>query len=276
MEKTVLIQQAQVLVRENVHKKGLTLGKLSRQLKISAATLSNLCNNPDVLSEEALLKIINALAPKTKFKTVSTANFTTLQNACIEAKEKARMIGVTGFPGAGKTIGLDFYYRNNPNTYLVECNSLMNRRQFMAEILLKMGVSYSGGIYDMAATIINELNTRQNPLLILDEAGKLHLHLLLDIHYIRNATMNNAGILLAGVEYFYTNLKKAAQKQKQGMPEFFSRVQSWYELNLPTKKEVEAICTANGVTDEATIKEFQQFKNFRELQNAILNETDND
>ncbi|WP_161499253.1 ATP-binding protein [Flavipsychrobacter stenotrophus] len=267
---------AQTLVQEFTTKKNQKQSTLARQLEISQSRLTQLFNNPEMLSEELLLKIINRLKEKTDFKIVGTANFTAVQSICKEAQQKHKLVAIIGYPGAGKTVGLDSYYRNSGNTYYMEAKNTMNRKQFFAKVLIELGVNFQGTVYDMVNAIANELNTRESPLLIIDEAGKINHNVLLDLHDLRNATIGNAGIVMAGCEYFHDNMRIAAQKQKQGIPEFYSRVQNWNELNPPTRKEIAAICQSNGVSDAEVIKEMQRIKNFRELYNSITNETTTD
>ena len=277
MLKSEKITLARELVTEAQTKKGEQPATMARRLKVNPAIFTHLFkeNADELLSDEMLLKIINDLRPKMLFKKVDTANHATIQNICKEEKRKHRFVCILGYPGAGKTAGLDHYNRHNGNVWVIECNSVMNRKQFFGEILSKMGINFKrGSLYDMIAAIITELNQKENPLLIFDEASKLRQTILLDLHYLRNATMQNAGIILAGVDYFYENLLKAAQRDKEGIPELLSRLQAKYTLEPPTKAEITEICKANGVTDEQTIKEFVRIKNFRELSNAILNETD--
>jgi DNA transposition AAA+ family ATPase len=276
MKREALVQNARVLVQEHTQKKNMRPSTLARSLNLNASRITQLFNNPEMLSEEVLLMIINKLKPKTDFNLVSTSNFTTIQKICLVAQKKHKLEAIIGYPGAGKTEGLQHYYRNNSNTYHIEAKNTMNRKQFFAVMLTELGVSFQGTLYDMVKAAAYELNTRESPLLIIDEAGKINHTVLLDLHDLRNETMSNAGIIMAGVDYFHNNMREAAQRQRQGIPEFYSRVQAWNELNTPTRKEVEAICKSNGVDEPEIIKALEKIKNFRELYNCIKNETETD
>ena len=119
------------------------------------------------------------------------------------------------------------------------------------------------------------LNSKNTPLLIVDEAGKLSPALLLYLHDLRDNTIGHAGIVLAGVDYFKANLLKAVTKQKEGMPELYSRIIAWYELRAINKGEIEAISAANGLGDKTIVTELirgeSRVKDLRELYNAITN-----
>lgn len=273
MNRDNMLTEAQALIQEFTGPRKQSRAKLAEKLQISASIFSHIDNSPDLVSDEMLLRIINTLRPQPAFKLVGTGNHGTMQSIFRDAQDGHKLVAILGYPGAGKTTAAYDYMRANSGVHLVTAKNVMNRKQFFAEILSEMGISYSGTVYDMLKAIIHELNTQKSPLLIVDEAGKLSANLVLDLHDLRNATIQNAGIVLAGCEYFQGNLKKAADRQKQGFPEFYSRVMNWNTLALPTKREIEAICQANGVSDPETIARFQRMKNYRDLYNAITNET---
>ncbi|OKL40275.1 AAA family ATPase [Pontibacter flavimaris] len=272
MQKENLIQQARQLINDFTGKKELSKSKLARKLGIAAAVLTHIENNPALVSEEMLLTIINGLKPESSFNILSTSNYTTVHAICEDARQRRKLVGIIGYPGAGKTTALQSYYRSHKNIYYVECKNSMNRKQFLHAVLTEMGIQFMGTVYDMVRLISQELNSKESPLLIIDEAGKMSPNLILDLHDLRNATMHNAGIVMSGCEYFKKNMEKAAEKDKQGYPEFYSRVMNWPVLNRPTKAEIVAISKSNGIQDEETIKALCRLRNYRELENAIKNE----
>jgi len=273
MQKENLIEQARQLINDFTGIKKVSKADLAKKLKISGAVLTFIeQRQADKLSVEMLNSIIAALKPGTGFEIVGTSNYNSIQNICVKTQAAHQLNVIIGYTGAGKTVALTDYYRTTKNVYYMVCKNSMNRRQFLCAILAEMGVNFMGNVYDMVNKIVDLLNERPNTLLIIDEAGKVSTNVLLDMHDIRNATMYSAGILLAGCEYFKTNIDKAVTKEKIGYPEFHSRIVNWNVLNKPTRAEISAICQANGVTDETTIKELQRLSNYRLLYNAITNE----
>ncbi len=257
--------------------KGISKTKLAKDIGISGSTLSNLeAERFELVSEEMILIISNYLNRlKPEWNLIITTNFQALHKICNDAKRNSKMVGVIGYTGAGKTTALNEYYRTKKNVFLVTCKKSMKPRQFFEKLLKQLGVNYTGSIYDMIEKTSELLNSKNNPLLIIDEAGKLSPALLLYLHDLRDNTINSSGIVLAGVDYFKNNLIKAVTKQKEGMPELFSRIVTWYELRAINRAEITAICKANGLEDEAVITELlkgeNKVKDFRELENAIIN-----
>ncbi|QTE39507.1 AAA family ATPase [Mucilaginibacter gossypii] len=273
MQKENLIQQARELINDYTGLKKVSKNRLASKIQVSPAVLTFIeQGNTDNLSEEMLLKVINALKPASDFTILGTSNYNSVQSICQKSQAHSLMNAVIGYTGAGKTTALYDYYRAGRNVYYVECKNSMNRRQFLHSVLLEMGINYLGSVYDMVKQIIEQLNSQTKPLVIIDEAGKVSTNVLLDLHDIRNGTMYNAGIILAGCEYFQRDMEKAVTKEKPGYPEFHSRIVNWNILNRPTKTEITAICKGNGLNDDDIISDFHRLPNYRLLYNAILNE----
>lgn len=206
------------------------------------------------------------------FNIIQTSNFSTVQRICNDAQITHKLTAIIGYTGAGKSTALEHYADTGSNVFYVQCKNSMNRKQFLQAVLKALGLNYFGTVYDMVENIAKELNAKHDPLLIIDEAGKLSMNLILDLHDLRNSTMGKAAIVLAGCEYFQTNIEKQAGNQKQGYPEFYSRVINWHKLSKPTTSEIKAICEHNGISDATKIKSLYGLPNYRLLYNAITNE----
>jgi DNA transposition AAA+ family ATPase/DNA-binding XRE family transcriptional regulator len=251
--------------------KGVSKNELATIADVSPATLSNIdYERWDLLSDEILLKVYKYVRPG-DWVLIETDNFRTIQKICSDAQGNNKMLGVVGFTGAGKTTALRHYYSKTKNVYYLVGKKSMRPKRFFSSLLKQMGVQFMGTIGDMIDRIALELNKQSNSLLIIDEAGKLDQNMYMYLHDLRDETMYTSGIILAGVEYFKSNLEKAVDKQKQGMPEFMGRINAWQELDLPKKHEARAICEANGLTEKKVIDSLQNIKDFRRLANQIIN-----
>lgn len=273
MKKNELQQEVRELILTHLKQKKVSQNKLAEMIGVSNGTISNIVNEIwERINETMLLKVKSFFKTK-NWNLITTYNFSTIHGACNEAREYKKMIAIVGYSGAGKTTALHNYYQNNPETYLVTCGRAMRTKQFLGEILKALGVNYSASDYEMVRMIIDELNQKQSPILLIDEASKLSPTALMYLQDIWDGIEDNGAIILAGVEYLLTNIKKGAERNKIGMPEFYGRVNRWVHLQQPQKEEVNAICENNGFTDEKMIKTMYRFSNFRFIRNVILNTT---
>jgi DNA transposition AAA+ family ATPase len=200
---------------------------------------------------------------------IRTSDHEAIKRLCKKSCTQKLMVGLTGDTGMGKTTSLKAISRR-PNTYYVSFDKTMRSKQFFASILREMGIAFEGSIHEMVNTIANELNTQENPLLIIDESGKLTHNVILYLHVLRDKTSKNAGIVLAGMPYFKSNLVKFSNKQKEGYAEFLRRVNLWHEMEGLTRQEAQFICEQNGIADAETIKDLSRKKRFGDLANDIL------
>lgn len=218
-------------------------------------------------------------------KLVDTQNFTIISNTCNDAKNQSKMIAIIGYPGAGKTTALNYYYEKNPNTYYVKVQPSMRPKIFYSTILQSMGIpDQQNGValHFLIKKIAFQLNqSNEKNLLIIDEAGKFTSRMLEYIHELRDLTSETTGIILAGPDYFQINLKKWVNSNKDGMPEIYRRINGWQPLLKMTKAEVVAMCEVYGLKNKNIQNDlFRLCTNFGELHNRIMEikykEGDND
>lgn len=269
MENLAIRQEAKTLLVNHLKNKDVSKVKLAKKIGISHAVLTYVTQEQwENVSDEMIYKIVNSLKTSVSgYKLVNTCNVETIKRLCRYAKTLHHMYGLIGYSGSGKTTALKLFYKANKNVFYVESKHTMNRKQFFAAILKELGINYVGTVYDMVTRIEEEFNSLENPLLIVDEAGKLSHNLILDLHDLRNATMHNLGIVLAGCEYFKENMEKGVRNDKQGLEEFYSRIVTWQTLGTPSKKEVEAIYKANNVDLESVSG--KKYGNFRDVYNIV-------
>lgn len=198
-----------------------------------------------------------------------TADFLACTKACETAKKHHLMIGITADSGVGKTTALEAFAERK-NVFYVLYEESMKPKQFFTRLLKAMGIPFDGSLYDMIDRIAEALNVLPNPLVIIDEAGKLKDRMILYLHDLRNKTHKNCGLVMAGMPYFESNLIKFSNKQKIGYGEFFRRVNVWHTLEGLSNAEIEVICKYYGIEDKETVRMMKAKKRFGDLYNAIL------
>lgn len=262
-------EQIRTAINQYCEAKGLSKNELATQAGVSGATLSKIENrNWESIDEKLWRKIWIKVSTADEPELFKTADYSACFAACNSAKKNKFMIGITGDTGTGKTTALT-QFAMRPNVFYVPYDKTMKPKQFFIALLREMGVAFEGSIHDMVNTIADQLNTLNNPLVIIDEAGKITHSMILYLHVLRDKTRKNCGFVLAGMHYFRTNLIKLSHKQKEGYAEFLRRINQWQNLDGLSKKEKEFICESHGITDKETLREMFSIKRFGDLYNAI-------
>lgn len=172
---------------------------------------------------------------------LETNALSTIIENCENALEYKRLIAFIGYPGFGKTRSLEYFASKKKNVFYVVVEKSMTSKRFYIQLLNVLGFtnSFSGSdLNSLIRSISFHLSqSKQNNLLIIDEAGKFDSNQLLFLHEIRDNTKNNTGIILSGPPYFQKNVEEWKLAGKDGIPELYRRIQSWINLPEPTRKE---------------------------------------
>lgn len=211
---------------------------------------------------------------------LATANFQAIKAACRLATTHRRLTAICGEAGLGKTVALQIFQKANKNVFMMTVRPSMGIKTFWVELMSKVCLYgdkvlstsyYKRPLYFTLNKICQAFNQYENPLLIIDEAGKLTPQMLLHLHEVRDETKSNLGIVISGPNYFKDNLEYWASRNKQGIPELITRINSWVHLEVPTIYEMKAICKEYQVTDPQVVKGLTyQTDNFRTLHNRIV------
>jgi len=256
-------------INDYCQKKDISKNELSVQIGINPAYLSKIENEKfDEITDEVLTKIRAAINSINSREILQTTDLMSVFNQCELTRRKKLMTALTGDTGMGKTTSLRAYSMRE-NVFFVTVNKTMTAKQLFVSILKNMGILFNGTMYDIMQKMSDKLNQLENPLLIIDEAGKLSDLMILYLHVLRENTLENCGIVLSGMPYFKRNLQRCAENQKEGYAEFFRRINIWHELKGLNRKEVELICTKNGITGD--FKPYYGLR-FADLTNKIMTE----
>lgn len=256
-------------VNQYCKEKGISKADFAVKSGISDATLSNLeAERWEKLSNPMLLRIWNFCNRNSVDNLFSTTDFVSTFKICEKARKYHFMVGLVADTGMGKTTAISAYSRRK-NVFYVCYDKTMNPRQFFLALLRELAYPFESNLNEMINRAADELNKLENPLVIIDEAGKLNQTMILYLHVLRDKTAGNCGIILAGMPYFKDNMMKFASKEKEGYAEFFRRINLWHTFVGLQPKEVEEICRSNGIEDNIRIKELRRHKRFGDLMNEI-------
>ena len=274
MKKNQANQEEKSLLKQSINdfckEHALSKSAFAKRCGVSDGTLSFIENEQwDKISDEMVQKI-NSFINKVNVSDIyQNVDFLDTFAACDMARIHHLMIGIVADTGMGKTTTLRTYARKKNVFYVSFCKSV-KAGQFFSELLCELGVSFEGSLNEKINRAAKELNKKDHPLLIIDEAGKITHPVMLYLQELRDKTISNCGIILAGMPYFKTNLQKYADRQKEGCAEFLRRINVWHAFLGLSPKEVEEICRRNGVDDSDTIKSLRNIKRFGDLMNEIF------
>ena len=224
--------------------------------------------NSDHLSDEVWYNVKNVVCKNTTDGLLQTADCQKQIKIYNHARSNQLMMGITADTGMGKTF-VSQAIALVENTFLVEVDLSTTPRAFINNLLRDMGIWFDGSLADKLDRIAKEINKLNEPLLIIDEAGKISDSLMLCLHTLRDRTKDRCGIVLIGMPELKNRLIWGKEKGKKGYAEFFRRVNHWEELKGLQDKEIAMVLERSGVTDPDTQKEFRKCKQFGDLVNAI-------
>lgn len=189
-------------ISQYCEERGLSRADFAVKAGVSPATLSAIDNEQwNKISDSMLRRLENIVAQGSAASVYTTSDFEAVMKLCETAREHKLMIGLIGDTGTGKTTALNAFAYSK-NVYKVSFEKSMNPRQFFKSLLREIGIDFDDNVNSMIGRVAQELNMKKSPLLIIDEAGKITHPVMLYLHDLREKTMLNCGIVLAGMPYF--------------------------------------------------------------------------
>ncbi len=247
--------------------------QLAEKMGISPAQFINIRTPKKwhLVSEKMWQRAAVFFSMQTDWKILEVKNYQKVMFASSEAKKHSRFIAIAGRSGYGKTTALKAYARNTKNVFYVLSKDIMSRKGFFRAVAKVLGVEVHGNIEMLLENIITKLNSLESPLLIIDDAGKLNDGNYRNIQLLYDETEKKAGIVIAGTLHLKEYINKMVFKGKYGFDELSRRVNKWVTLEEPTKKEIEAVATNNGISDNDSINFlYNTCKNYGTLNSVIV------
>jgi len=247
--RTHLIKFCEIAISDN---------KASVKLGISNAYISHVRNRKwEALSDDMWRKIAKQLGLSFDEQWVfaETRQSDALMGIFNDSSQYHNVYGSILHPGSGKTFVLDKLRLSSNNVFYVKCITEMMPKDFYREILRSMGkTEYMGSMLSLVRQIENEVERRENPIIIIDEIEKVPnkvLSLFIDLY---NVIHRKCGIVMLGTPNLKRRVKEGRDRGKLGFNEFFSRIGlNFMEIPAPNAKDAANVIRANGITDQLTI-----------------------
>lgn len=254
------------LTRQKIELAG-SQNKYASNIGVSAGTISCLLNDQwDKLSEKMWRKLeVGAGMQKIGWQICKeTKGYKLMTDLLKDAILYSNVYFMIAPEGSGKTQSALSLAEDQGNIFHLKCAEYWNRKNFLSELLISMGINPSGHtVYDLMRIINEEVYKRKNPLLYIDEADKLKDEVLYFFISLYNAFYGKMAIVLAGTEFFEKRIRKGVHLNKKGYKEMFSRGnRRFVEFPRPSAYDISLVLRENGITDPEAIDEIIEESDF--------------
>ncbi len=245
---------------ENLISRGSTASELARRCGISDAAMSQFragtyAGKDDILSEKIASGLYYFENSRTVVDTVTS--YRQVKTAFVAARAKHKWVCISSRSGSGKTQSLIDLYNTHCDGAVVylKCRKWSSRK-FLSKLAQAMGEKVdrymdNDSILDVIVAHMNHLADRK-PILMIDDAGKLTHSAMCTLIPLYDDTLGRMGCIVAGTETLERNIKRWVGRI-EGYDEIDGRFsRNYISLLGATKKDVIAICLANGVKDKET------------------------
>jgi DNA transposition AAA+ family ATPase len=191
----------------------------------------------------------------TDWQIANTQNFGIAVGVFQKAQSQKLCLALTGTTGFGKTESAKRYRQKTGGVVYVHCNTEMTKTQFLDAILLDLGIApqhRGGNTQEKITSIIRAIVKLENPLLIIDDAGKLRDSAFRMFQILFDESAGQVGFALTGVPEFKKKVFLLADKGTYCYREIARRI-GWISMGDIRKTDIENICQKNGITDESAI-----------------------
>lgn len=154
----------------------------------------------------------------------------------------------------GKTFAAKDFARKNQNTVYLDCSQHKTKRAFIRALAQCFGLDSEGKLLDVQNDLTYYVQSLEEPLIILDEAGDLSYEAWLELKALWNALEYTCGWYMIGADGLKAKIQRNVRGKKVGYAEIFRRFGSDYRNVTPDddaqykmffRAQAEAIIRAN-------------------------------
>lgn len=243
---------------ETLVKRGTLPSEIARKCGVSETSISLFRSGKYGAKEDGIAaKIAAALNYYANTWNVveTVTSYQQVKTAFHAAKRNSKWFCISSRSGSGKTQSLIDLYNTSADKSVIylKCRK-WTARKFLTRLATCIGVKVTRYMDndDLLDAVIDNVNRMSDlrPLLILDDAGKLTHSALCTLIPLYDDTLHRMGALVAGTETLERNIKRYVGRI-EGYDEIDGRFKRNYiTLAGASKRDVYAICGANGVTDK--------------------------
>lgn len=186
---------------------------------------------------------------------------------------KSAMAGLINMEGQGKSTAIAEYVLNNENCYYIKVGQSYSNRTIFRELMVYLGAELPNPLTAMNVLVkhlshLLSINKTIRKLIIIDDAGKLNHTGLGLFHELRDNTISCTSFVFVGLPYFRNDLLRWKRQGKEGISEFYRRIENWYD-DIPELKKSEKIeyCKMRGLHGKQYLAEAISYSSISEIEN---------
>ncbi len=228
---------------------------------ISQATISQVKNeNWELLSNKLWLHIARQVGFYCgEWHPADTSASLLLRILFADAQHYAMSYGITMSTGLGKTFTAKQYKREQENVIYIPCSEAHNRRSFMNLVMETAALLPTDSIPDMINSFTASVSAREQPVVIIDDAHKLKDRVLQLAVALSNTLTGTVGVVIMGNEELRPRIMEGVLTLKTGYERLYSALgKRFITLTSLSPRDVELVCKANNLFDEATIRDISE------------------
>lgn len=243
---------------ESLINRGSTARELARRCGISDAAMSQFRAGTYAGKDDALAESIASglyFYENRRAVVDTVTSYRQVKTAFVAARVKHKWICISSRSGSGKSQSLIDLYNTSADgaVVYVKCRKWSSRK-FLCKLAQAMGEKINrymdnDSILDVVVAHMNRMAGKQ-PVLLIDDAGKLTHSAMCTLIPLYDDTLGRMGCVVAGTETLERNIKRWVGRI-EGYDEIDGRfARNYISLLGATKKDVIAICMANGITSK--------------------------
>lgn len=232
-------------ISKYLEEKKMSQRQFATAAAVNAAFVSQILNGKPV-SEVVERKVSAFLEGRKVSGLYETKDFKLSLKYIKIAHRHKMLVGIVGDTGMGKTTVLKYYARRQ-NVFYIRADKSLTANQMIFDLAQELGIGKTGTVSEVVRACCKRLNQLENPLVLVDECGKIKPLQMMYLQEIRDNTENNCGMVLAGMPCFRQKLAEGSRRQREGFAEFYSRIQAWCVLSGLSKEEIAGILEAERV-----------------------------
>lgn len=256
-KKNITDRLAARLKAKGVDGKPLGQKSFGTQHRISGATINQVLNGKWTLIADKMWQKLSAAVGfhASDWVAAETRDFRAITGYLTVAQADGISLAISFEPGSGKTFALKQYEATHPEVCYLQCADFWSKRYFLQELYRALGQDPGEmTCVELSVSIVEQLRQRHSPLIIIDEVDKLRDTTLMFFIELYNKLNGICGFVLVGAPYLREQVQKCAKRNKRGYREVYSRIgRRFLELKGANRKDVAAVCLANGVQDPEAI-----------------------